>query len=47
MTSCWNGQPELRPTFQEVLKTIQQSFKVDTTTNQETEKETKNQKTLN
>jgi hypothetical protein len=31
MTSCWKGQPELRPTFHEVLKTIQQSFKVDTT----------------
>jgi hypothetical protein len=34
MTSCWNDQPEFRPIFQEVLKTIQQSFNVDTT-NQE------------
>jgi serine/threonine protein kinase len=29
MTSCWVGQPELRPTFHEVLKKIQQSFKID------------------
>jgi serine/threonine protein kinase len=40
MTSCWNGQPELRPTFHEVLKTIRQSLKVEKT-NQETEKELK------
>jgi serine/threonine protein kinase len=39
MTSCWNGQPELRPTFQGVLKTIQ-NFK----TNQESDKEN-NEKT--
>jgi serine/threonine protein kinase len=44
MTCCWNGQPELRPTFHEVLKTIQQSFKVDTT-NQEREKEAKDNET--